>query len=54
VLLEVDGIAIDGQFALNRALNAKKPGDKVQVKWWSRGQTKTATLTLQETGGAIE
>jgi len=53
VLQAVDGTPVDTYFSLNRALITKKPGDKIQVKWWSRGQTKTATVTLQEAGGEI-
>jgi S1-C subfamily serine protease len=54
VLLEVDGVPMNTSFDYNRALISKKPGDKVTIKWWSAGQTKTATVTLQETGGSIE
>jgi S1-C subfamily serine protease len=54
VVLAVDGMPIDSDFSFNRALITKKPGDKVQVKWWSKGNIKTSEITLQEEGGAID
>jgi serine protease Do len=48
ILLEIDGVPIEGSFTLNKVLTPKKPGDTARVKFWSKGQTKTATLTLQE------
>jgi S1-C subfamily serine protease len=48
VLETIDDTTIDTPFSLNRALLPHKPGDKVKVKYWSKGETKTATLTLQE------
>jgi S1-C subfamily serine protease len=41
-------VPIEGSFTLNKVLTPKKPGDTARVKFWSKGQTKTATLTLQE------
>jgi len=54
VLESVDGSPVDTYFALNRALISKKPGDKVQIKWWSKGSVKTASVALQEAGGQID
>ena len=48
VLLEIEGEKINGTFDLNKALVPHKPGDKVKVKYWSRGEIKNATVTLQE------
>jgi S1-C subfamily serine protease len=48
VILSIDGEKIDGTFDLNRALMPKKPGEKATVKFWSKGQVKTAQVTLQE------
>jgi S1-C subfamily serine protease len=48
VILAVNGQKVEGTFDLNKILIPKKPGDKVEVKFWSKGQTKTATVTLQE------
>ncbi len=36
------------KFELNKALGDKKPGDHASVKFWDKGQTKTADVTLQE------
>lgn len=47
VLLNIDGHNIEQSIDLNQALTPKKPGDKVEVRYWSKGQTKTATVTLQ-------
>lgn len=51
IILEIDGTPIEGSFTLNKLLTPKKPGDKVQVKYWSAGNVKTTTLTLQEIKG---
>jgi len=48
VLLEVEGETIETTFDLNRALVPRRPGDTVRVKFWSKGQTKNATVRLQE------
>lgn len=52
ILIEIDGTPIEGSFTLNKVLTPKKPGDKVQVKYWSKGKVQTTTLTLQEIRGA--
>lgn len=51
VVLEVDGLRVDGSFDLNKALVNHKPGDTVKVKYWTRGATKTASITLDEAHG---
>ena len=48
IITEIDGTPIEGSFTLNKILTPKKPGDKVQLKYWSAGKVKTTTLTLQE------
>jgi serine protease Do len=48
ILVEIDGTPIEGSFTLNKVLTPKKPGDKVQLKYWSAGKVRTTTLTLQE------
>ena len=48
VVTAIDGSPTNSFFDLNKALMAKKPGDHVQVRFWSKGQTKTADVTLQD------
>ncbi len=48
VLLAVDGVNTDAPLALNQALDNKKPGDKVKVKYWTKGSTKTVEVALSE------
>lgn len=48
VLLSVDGVSTDTPLALNQILNNRRPGDKVKVKYWSRGQTKEVQVPLSE------
>ena len=36
------------QTTFNQILNNKSPGDKVSIKYWSRGQVKTASVALSE------
>lgn len=48
VLVAIDDTPIDGSFALNKALMPRKPGDPAKVKVWSKGQTKTLDIKLQE------
>ena len=49
VLLAVDNQPIESTFDLNRALVPKKPGDKVKVKIWARGETKVVEVVLDQT-----
>jgi serine protease Do len=48
VILSIDGEEVNDMLSLNRVLTPKKPGQTVQVSFWSKGQTKTAKVTLQE------
>ena len=48
ILLAIDGKKVSNKFELNKVLMDKKPGDHASVKFWSKGQTKTADVTLQE------
>jgi serine protease Do len=50
VLMAIDGRDIEDSLSLNQALTDKKPGDKASIKFWSRGNVKTADVTLQEVG----
>ena len=48
VITAIDGAATNSFFDLNKVLMGKKPGETVSVKYWSKGQSKTARVTLQE------
>lgn len=48
VILAIDGQKVEGTFDLNKALIPHKPGDTVTVKYWSKGETKTTKVKLQE------
>jgi serine protease Do len=48
IILAVDDKPIQGSFDLNKVLVPKKPGDSVNVKFWSRGQVQTKSVVLQE------
>lgn len=48
VLIEVDGKSLDDPIDLTKALIDKRPGDKVKLKYWSRGETKSADVVLAE------
>jgi len=39
----IDNVKTDAPLALNQVLNNKTPGQKVNVKFWSKGETKTET-----------
>jgi serine protease Do len=54
ILLSLDGVPVDTIFSVNRLLGEKKPFEHATIKWWSKGQTKTATVTLQESGGRTQ
>jgi len=47
VIISIDGHKVERALDMNQVLMPKKPGDKVQVKYWSHGETKTTTVTLQ-------
>lgn len=46
VILELDGRRMESNIDYVRATMEKDPGDKVEIKYWSRGQTKTINVTL--------
>jgi serine protease Do len=48
VLLEIDHQSVGSMFDLNKVLMAKKPGDEVTVKYWSKGDVKTTQVALEE------
>ncbi|MFI5385564.1 MAG: S1C family serine protease [Fimbriimonadales bacterium] len=48
VLLAVDEVTTDTPLALNQVLNNKRPGEKVKVKFWTKGETKTVEVALSE------
>lgn len=48
ILLEIDGTPLDEPVSLVRMLADKLPGDKVRVKYWHAGETKTVTLVLED------
>ena len=50
VLLSIGGQKVNSKFDLNKVLMAKKPGDTVAVEYWTKGQTKTVQVALQEMG----
>lgn len=48
VILAVDGKQIDDRLEYFTALDGKRPGDKVDIKFWSHGVIKTTTVTLTD------
>jgi S1-C subfamily serine protease len=48
VLISIGNQAIDDSLALNRVLVDRRPGDKVDVRFWSKGQTKSVQITLTD------
>lgn len=48
VILAVDGKTVTSALDLNRMFNDRKPGERVSVKIWSRGQVRTVNVDLQE------
>jgi putative serine protease PepD len=48
VILAIDGQPVADAVTLSEVLTPKKPGDTVEIKFWSRGKTKTAKVQLQE------
>ncbi len=48
VLIEVDGKRLMEPVDLTKALIDKRPGDKIQLKYWARGAVKTANITLSD------
>jgi serine protease Do len=50
VIVEIGGEPVTDVITLNKVLTPHKPGETVDVKFWSRGKTKTSRVTLQELG----
>ena len=48
VLTKVDSVVLNLPIDLTKALMDKRPGDKVRLTFWSKGQTKTVEVTLKE------
>ena len=48
VLMEIDGKRLEEPVDLTKALIDKRPGDKVLIKYWTHGSTKSASITLTE------
>jgi serine protease Do len=48
IILEIDGKALERPEALYMAFLTNRPGDRLQVRYWSRGQTRTVNVVLQE------
>lgn len=48
VVLEIDGQKIAVPVDLMKVLMDKRVGDRVRIRYWSRGQTKTTTVELNE------
>lgn len=48
ILLEIEGEKIESTFDMNKALLTRKPGDKVKVKFWSKGKTQETSVALVE------
>ncbi|MCH8992884.1 MAG: trypsin-like peptidase domain-containing protein [Acidobacteria bacterium] len=51
VIMEIDGRRMNSNVDYVRTMMAKRPGDKVDLKVWSRGETKQITVTLAAHGG---
>jgi serine protease Do len=47
VIVEVDGKKVERALDLQKALFDKRVGDRVQLRYWTRGQLKSATVTLR-------
>jgi predicted metalloprotease with PDZ domain len=48
LITRVGGVALDAVGALERALDGKRPGDRVEVEWQGRGARHRAEVTLAE------
>jgi S1-C subfamily serine protease len=48
VLLAIDGRTLNDPLVLSEVLNKKSPGDKVKLRYWSRGETKNVDVALME------
>lgn len=48
ILTKVDGKALETSLDLYSSIMDKKAGDKVAIEFWSKGEKKSATVTLQD------
>jgi S1-C subfamily serine protease len=48
IILAIDGTPTNDRLDYFAALDNKRPGDKLTIKFWSQGSTKTVTITLAE------
>lgn len=48
ILTKIDNILLKLPIDLTKALIDKRPGDKISLTYWSKGETKTASVTLVE------
>lgn len=48
ILTKIDGQVLETPLDVYSAIMDKKAGDQVKVEYWSKGQNKSATVTLQE------
>lgn len=48
ILMKVDAMELKLPIDLTKALIDKRPGDKVRLTYWSKGQTKTVEVVLSE------
>ncbi len=48
ILIKIDSILLKLPIDLTKALIDKRPGDKISLTYWSKGETKTASVTLVE------
>lgn len=52
VILSIDGVKVLDPSQYSKIFQDKKPGDVIQVRFWSAGREKTARLTLVDLGGS--
>ena len=48
ILMKIGDEKLETPLDLNRTIMDRKAGEKIQVQYWSKGQTRTTTVTLQE------
>jgi serine protease Do len=48
IIMEIDGQRVTDGLTLNQVLIPKRPGDVVTIRYWSRGNVKSAKVKLQE------
>jgi len=53
VIQEIDGKKITDTLSPSQALSDRLPGEKIKVKFWSKGQVKTADVALAQRSSRI-